>query len=182
MVAHKIKGNAALYELPELGELAAQLEAVLKERASAGEIRTPLSDFLDTVLEITQTGRKPAFGNLDPTCQMSEEEQLIGIPIHSAELARSITLSSTAKLSLGGKSALMVFAEPWFEEFLGTYFNGAVDLVFRASCAEAIPWLASNTPDIIVCESDLPDTPGVTFMKFMRANGALSRVPFLLRS
>lgn len=177
VVAHKIKGNAALYDLPELGELARELEAVLKARAPGSEVRGSLDRFLKAVQEITETGQRPSFSKAREDIPAARCERPRP-PI--VELVSPTPTRSTPKpAEFAGKSILVVFADPWFEEFLGTYFTGA-RIVFCQSCAQAIQWLASNTPDIIVCESDLPDTPGVSFMKFMRANGAHSRVPFLI--
>ena len=177
VVAHKIKGNAALYDLPELGDLAKALETVLKARAPGSEIQPPLSRFLDAVREIVETGQRPRFGkpHKTPEAKCTADTQAPFI-----ELVSPTPKPRPEPSAFAGKSILIVFADPWFEDFLATYFGSDAALVFCRSCAEAIQWLASNTPDIIVCEADLPDTPGVSFMKFMRANGALSRVPFLM--
>ena len=177
VVAHKIKGNAALYDLPELGELAEQLETVLKNRATLNEIHAALQVILDAVREITETGRRPVFGaSQPPNCAKDSTNS----PAPIIELVTPVSKPAPQPSAFANKSMLIVFEDPWFEDFLGTYFGSEANLVFRRSCAEAVQWLASNTPDLIVCESDLPDTPGVSFMKFMRANGALGRVPFLM--
>ncbi len=177
VIAHKIKGNAALYDLPELGELAKELEAALKTRASIEIIRPALVAFSSFIDHVAQTGHRPI---ADTGKQASELEFTLVQPLPLNQLKNPLEASTHLRSSLAGKSALLVFSDPWFEDFLATYFGDAVNVTVRNSCAEAIQWLASNTPDMIACESDLPDTPGVTFMKFMRANGAISRVPFLI--
>ena len=177
LVAHKIKGNAALYDLPELGDLAKELETVLKVRAPDHEIQQPLANFLNAVRHITETGQRPRLGK--EAGKVLAEQALISTP-QLVELISPVSNTVPEPSAFAGKSTLVVFADPWFEDFLGTYFGDGANFAFRQSCAEAIQWLASNTPDLIVCESDLPDTPGVSFMKFMRANGALSRVPFII--
>jgi DNA-binding response OmpR family regulator len=88
---------------------------------------------------------------------------------------RALGLSAPSR-----KSALIVFSDPWFEDFLKTFFGDTVDVQIRRSCAEAIQFLAANTPDIIVCESDLPDTPGTTLMQFMHANTGARKTPFII--
>lgn len=177
VIAHKIKGNAALYDLPALGELAKALETALKSRLPCDEVDPPLARFLDAVRHITQTGREPfaGFTSSETAVNVASEEPLRLVPVDPCPVPKQ-----PLPASLDGKTALLVFSDPWFEDFLGTYFGSAANIVVKNSCAEAIQWLASNTPDMIACESDLPDTPGVSFMKFMRANGPMRRVPFLI--
>ena len=178
VVAHKIKGNAALYDLPELGDLAKRLEKLLKTRAASQEIRPALSDFLCAVRQIIETGRRPVSPAAEP-CRVQPANLDAQTP-RTVEVLPPRLAPVEARSAIAGKTALLVFSDPWFEEFLGTYFGESAEIVIRRNCAEAIQWLATNTPDVIACESDLPDTPGISFMKFMRANGAASRVPFLI--
>ena len=168
VVAHKIKGNAALYDLPELGEIAKGLEAALKGQEPADVILPRLIDFAsamrvliktDLIIEDAQTPQ-PIIVKPSP----------VVIPVEAPCAQRTIV----------GRKVLMVFEDPWFEDFIGTYFVGGVDIHTRRSCAEAITWLAANTADLIVCESDLPDTPGTAFMQFLRNASGSSAAPFLI--
>ena len=171
VIAHKIKGNAALYDLPQLGELAKRLELALKSRAGFDEISVSLTEFNQAVRHIIQTGR---FQQTEDICDTPEDVSP-EVLLQNLELAPSRVFTG-----INNKSALVIFDNPWFEDFLNTYFRDGVEFNFRRSGAEAIQWLAANTPDIIICESDLPDVPGVTLMQFMRANGGAGKVPFII--
>lgn len=198
VIAHKIKGNAALYDLPELGALAKRLETTLKTRAPQSEIAPTLKAFAATIQYIidhgtypndvealTETPRAPVEYHEPVVIELTkpiiiaptEDQSTFAGTVHTEPFAIE---EAQAGERFENKSVLAVFANPWFEDFLGTYFGSGVDIQFRRSCAEAIQYLAGCAPDLIICESDLPDTPGISFMKFMRANGAASKVPFLI--
>lgn len=165
VVAHKIKGNAALYDLPELGKISGNLEGLLKERAAASTIAEAMSGFMEAIGNIIDTGDIQA--SIPPA------------PVSFQQEATAQAVSKPALHAYAEKSILLVFENPWFAKALSDYLNGA-EVHLAHSCGEAISWLSKQVPDIIVCESDLPDTPGIEFMEFVRGNGRFQNLPFLL--
>ena len=168
VIAHKIKGNAALYELPQLGEIAKEAETALKSRESHEIVLAALSKFVRAVRGVVR---------FDKFVEEAERREVEPVEAPVKTIPAGVSGASGA---IQNKKALLVFSEPWFEEFLGTYFQDGVRLHIKRSSTEAIQWLSSNTPDVIVCESDLPDMPGLTLMKFIKGNGAISSVPFVV--
>ena len=174
VVAHKIKGNAALYDVPTLGETAKQLESLLKTRGASGAIIESMNDFADAMSDIIDISRRNEAGAELET--VSEEVPEGPAAVRSGEVPIEPLPHSSG---VAGRRILLVFENPWFADSLSQYLGGAVVHKSR-SCGEAIHWLTKNVPDIIICESDLPDTPGIEFMEFMRGNKRFQKVPFLI--
>ena len=167
VIAHKIKGNAALYDLPELGETAKELEAVLKFGAERSELQESLSEFADAIAEILGPDELAA-----PRDEKVEKTSAIIAPIKAFSPCNEGLISN--------KGVLLVFENPWFVSSLSEYLGSGVSLETARSCAEAVRWLSKSSPDLIVCESDLPDTPGIEFMQFFRGARGNTHMPFLL--
>ncbi len=64
------------------------------------------------------------------------------------------------------------------ENFLGQEY----DVTYVNNPSEALTWLESSQPDLIICDIQMPGMDGYAFLAAVRGRGFTSRTPFIMLS
>ena len=58
--------------------------------------------------------------------------------------------------------------------------NGIVDIVEAADGEKAVELLAKGRIDLVICDWDMPNMNGLAFLRHVRADAAMARLPFIM--
>lgn len=58
--------------------------------------------------------------------------------------------------------------------------NGIVEIVEAADGEKAVELLAKGRIDLVICDWDMPNMNGLAFLRHVRADAAMARLPFIM--
>ena len=168
-VAHRIKGNAAMYGHADLGLMAGRTEARLRN-LTAG------TDPANTLLSLIELIEK-----IHDICQgqgKSEPSRLLNTPaIKPIEMA---PVSQSADLSFDRRRILIGYQDIWVSELMASLL-GAEFLVTICETSEEIhSEIRRHKPDLIILESCFGGLEGLDFLRALKRSEHTTGVPVFM--
>jgi len=77
---------------------------------------------------------------------------------------------------------LVVEDERSIRLLLESFLSGTYDVVSKADGVEALDWLETNMPDLIICDVQMPNMDGYTFLEKVRQRGYTKHTPVVMLS
>ncbi len=164
-MAHRIKGNAAMYDYPELGVQAGQVEAQL--RASAHLKDRPkalisLMKFVDSIHIICNDieyleAEKPGF-------------TFIGNADEADDTPENVTHFPNSK------SVLIACQDPWVSDLLSSMIDPHYNVIKCHSEGDIRRAMRSQLPDLMVLEHDFSGTNSLELLKEFKTSLSLSKM------
>ena len=65
---------------------------------------------------------------------------------------------------------------------LENFLSQDYDVKYISNSLEALDWLESNLPDLIICDIEMPNVNGYEFLTKVRQRGFTSHTPFIMLS
>jgi DNA-binding response OmpR family regulator len=80
------------------------------------------------------------------------------------------------------KNILVVDDEPNIGILLENFLSQDYEVVYINNAPQALDWLESNLPDLIICDIEMPQMDGYAFLTKVRQRGFTSHTPFIMLS
>jgi len=167
-MAHRIKGNAAMYGYPELGLKAGKLEALLRglrpENDHANSLLQIIS-LIDAINRICHGDDKSEPVRLQPT-----------LAINDVDCAVSQSPASAS----GRKSILVAYQDVWICEFLSSLLEPEFSVI-SCNTKEALFHTILNGPaDLLILENNLCGESGIGLLKRLKGTKETKGLPVFL--
>jgi CheY-like chemotaxis protein len=89
------------------------------------------------------------------------------------------TLSKQEKMN---HKLLIVDDEPSIRMLLENFLSRKYEVVTRSNGLDALVWLESNLPDLIICDIQMPRMDGYQFLENIRQRGFTKHTPVIMLS
>ena len=159
-MAHRIKGNAAMYNNPNLGLRAAEVEQVLRSEIDTSDhanIISSLINFVDEIYEICRGSDKPEPSELPVTLVVDNED-----PLHVSQ--------STAAVSINRKRILIAYEDVWISDLMANLLEPEFNVLKAQSAAEVLKLVQQEAIDLLILENVLEGLPTLDLVKILRGN------------
>ena len=167
-MAHRIKGNAAMYDYPQLGIVAAQTEIALRAHTDAEDTALPLLSLIKLIEQI-KTVRSS--GDTLPTPLTV---------VDTASTAISDSAPRPSGVPFAGKTILVAYQDAWVSNLITVILEPQFRIIHAGSGAQVRQALELNSPDLVIAEHDLGDMSGLSLLKEMRSSLKNFALPFFL--
>ena len=169
-LAHRIKGNAAMYGYSHLGDLAKHAEAFLKAPYNTNTF----SDAMISVMDLVETIKEICCGN-------SKYEPGTGLKSTlAAQAYDNISYPRDISLGLGRKSILIVYKDRNIRELMASILGEEFEVYQSSNLGQARSTLEAVEPDLVIMEQDLDGETGLQFVKELKSGAAFRFVPVFL--
>jgi len=168
-MAHRIKGNAAMYSYPELGLKAGKVEQLLRADTIASEpanLILPLIDLVDDILAICRKSDKLEPSELQVTLAVDNED-----PMH---------VSQSTAVSVNRKSILLAYQDDLICRLIASLLEAEFNVICVNSAEEARQAIQDHKPDLIGLEDNLGDMAGLDFVKELKASDKFIDLPVFI--
>ena len=156
-MAHKIKGNAAMYGYPELGLKAGKLEALLRAEKRDNDyanVLLKIINFIDAIQRICHGDDKS--GPKKPQTTLA---------IKDIDCAVS---QSPASMS-DRKSILVAYQDIWLCEFIMSLLEPEFSVVSCQTKGDLFAFFKNNSVDLLILENSFCDEGGLELLKRFKA-------------
>ncbi len=156
-MAHRIKGNAAMYSYPDLGLKAGEVEALLRAA-------NPLSDpanalraiihLIDDIQLVCREMQSPTRPTTKPSTQATLPTQL-----------NSPVVSDTPRR----KRILLAYRDIWICDLMSSLLADEFDIISLNAGEDVELALQSSPPDLLILEQDLGDMTALELLRRLKA-------------
>lgn len=161
-MAHRIKGNAAMYDYPKLGLKAADVEQLLRLEVDNSDHASSISSLINFVDEIHKICREN--DELEP----SELHVTLAVDSEDPEQA-----TQSASVSYNRKSILIAFQDNWLCELMTSLLEPEYDVVCVNSDQEARQSIRAQRPNLVILEDVLGGSSALELLKEMSTSNLL---------
>ena len=160
-MAHRIKGNAAMYGYPALGIRAGKVEQLLRSESGVSDpanLILPLINLVDKIHDI---------------CRESDESELSELPITLAvdnEDPMPVSQSAAA-VSINRKSILLAYQDAWLCDLMTSLLEPEYKVITVHTGEEVLRSVKTQSPSFIILEDDLGEMKALDLFKTMKASG-----------
>lgn len=176
-MAHRIKGNAAMYDHAKLGLKAADLEMLL--RANAGETDHSTSllaiiRFVDDITALCTGSDIAAFSEGAPseprfTLAVDNNDKIDSHDMSvRTQFAPDINAPTAIRPSVNRKRILIAYEDPWLCELLGGLLEADFDVTTSHSLQDIVREVEAHPPALLVMEDGIDGANGVDFAKKLK--------------
>lgn len=168
-MAHRIKGNAAMYDCPELGLKAEKIEEILRlESNSQDNAKTlpSLIKFVDEIQDICHIVDK----------SRSPKPRLT-LAVENKEPAR---VSQSTADSFDRKSVLFTYQDIRFCDAISRRLEPQFDIVKINSESSSLKVIGSHKPDIVFLEDTFDGRSGLDLLKDLKSSQKLMHIPVFI--
>ncbi len=161
-MAHRIIGNAAMYDFPDLGLKAGKVEAILRSGSvESANLILPLITLIDDIHTI---------------CRESDKSKLTELPITLAVDNEDLLLvsQSTADVSINRKSILLAYQDVWLSELMASLLGPEYQIATVHTGAEVLEFVRTQSPNLIILEDELGEMEALDLVKELKASGRLT--------
>lgn len=159
-MAHRIKGNAAMYDYPELGLKAAKIEQLLRsetDTADHANIILSLIKFVDEIHEICRGRDKSELTELPVTLAVDNED-----PQHASQ-------SAAAAVSINRKSILIAYQDVWISDLMANLLEPEYTVLRAQNAFDVLDSIRRDTPDLVILENVLDGASTLGLLKDIKA-------------
>ena len=167
-MAHRIKGNAAMYGYPNLGLKAAKLETLLrseKHENDHAKVVRQIINFTDNIQDICQNPDNVEPGWLKPTLAINDEDCAVS--------------QSPASMS-GRKSILVAYQDLWLCEFITSLLEAEFAVTSCHTKEELFNQVENGSTDLLILENSFCDESGVSILRRFKNAPATKNLPVFL--
>ena len=161
-MAHRIKGNAAMYDYPKLGLKAADVEQLLRLEVDNSDHASSISSLINFVDEIHKICREN--DELEP----SELHVTLAVDSEDPEQA-----TQSVSVSYNRKSILIAFQDNWLCELMTSLLEPEYDVVCVNSDQEARQSIRAQRPNLVILEDVLGGSSALELLKEMSTSNLL---------
>ena len=168
-LAHRIKGNAAMYGYPDLGLMAGRTETRLRDlRAGTDPANTLLSliELIEKIQNICQSQGK------------SEPLQLHNTPAIKKEEADPV--SQSAAPSLDRRRIIIGYQDIWVSELMASLLGSEFIVTICQTGEETLSEIRRQKPDLIILENGFGGLEGLTFLRTIKRDTHAMDVPVFM--
>lgn len=168
-MAHRIKGNAAMYDYPILGLNAAEVEKTLRSEAESFDHANKISiliNLIDEINQICRDGDRSEPQKLRVTLAVENED-----PVH---------VSQSTAVSFNRKSILIGYQDVWVCDLMASLLAPEYEVINVQSREAVIGEIRSNQPDLVVLEDVLGGEPTIDWIQDIVAAHPESPVPIYM--
>jgi len=168
-IAHRIKGNAAMYGYPELGLRAVKLETFLRaddDGSAHATVLLNLITFIDDIQNVCHAPGKPEPIGLHDTLAVKNEDQ-------------SSVYQDTA-LSSDRKSIIIGYKDPWLCELMASLLEPEFSVISCHTKKELHGVIDKRIGDLIILEDSFGGMSAVEWLKNFKGPSRMSDVPVFL--
>ena len=167
-MAHRIKGNAAMYDFPELGIVAAQTEIALRAHKPADDTAIALLSLIKLIEKIKAV------------CNSGEDLPAEPTVAERALPPRDALPPKPSSMPFAGKTVLIAYQDEWVSNLIAVILEPQFRIIRASSGAQLREMLEVHSPDLIVAENDLGDLTGLDLLKETRRSLKNFALPFYL--
>ena len=167
-MAHRIKGNAAMYGYADLGLKAGSLEALLraeKNDRDYANVLLKIINFIDMIQRICQDADNVEPDGLQPTLAIKNDESAV---------------SQSPAPALDRKSILVAYKDVWLCEFIGSLLEPEFSIHYCHSKDDLFQHLRHSSSDLLILDNDFCDEPGLDLLRRLKAAPETKNLPVLL--
>ncbi len=183
-MAHRIKGNAAMYDYAELGLKAASVEHVLRaateETKHTNTVRS-LRTLINEIDDICQTPQRQ--NNLNQTTPNLTQHELRPARPHDtlAVVKKPLaSVSQSAQQALDRKSIFLAYNDLWLCELMASLLMQQFDVNYFHEAADLRNALDVHRPDLIILEDTLEGANGLSLLKELKSSRHLAETPVFI--
>lgn len=168
-MAHRIKGNAAMYDYAELGLRAAKVEAVLRAATNKTDHTNSLISLITLIDDIRGI------------CQNTNTSVPIGNRITLAVENEDVACVSQSTLpSLDRKSVLLGYNDPWLCELMASLLETQFDVISLNSGMAVRRALKAHMPDLVILEDTLEGIGALDVLKDIKSSRDFEELPVFI--
>lgn len=165
-MAHRIKGNAAMYDLPELGLKAGKVERELRSVSDALDFANALSILINFIREINLVCQNDGKSELDiPPISLVVENQ------------KAPGGSQNSNRALDRKTILLAYNDPWLSDLIASMLEPQFHVTRADSVTLLHQAIAMQKPDLVIFEDTLDGMNGLKLLKEFKSSVELTNLP-----
>lgn len=156
-MAHRIKGNAAMYGYPNLGLKAGALEALLrieKNDRDYANVLLKIINLIDMIQRICQGADNVEPNGFQPTLAIKDEDSAV---------------SQSPASASDRKSILVAYKDVWLCEFMGSLLEPEFSINYCHTKGDLFNHLRHSSSDLLIIENDFCDESGLDLLKRLKA-------------
>lgn len=157
-MAHKIKGNAAMYGHSQLGLKAADTETLLRKL-------TPETDSANALLSLILL-----IENIQNICQSHGKLEPIGLPHAPTAKDKDPSASQSADVPLGRRCILVAYRDVWISELIASLLGAEFSVVTCQTGEEVISNIRKQKPELLILEEGFGGVRDLDFVKAISNN------------
>jgi len=168
-MAHRIKGNAAMYGYPDLGLKAANLETLLradKTTSDHANIILQIFIFIDDIQQVCQ-----GLGNAEPT-------GLNGTL--AAEEEEKSEVSQSTQPSFGRKNIIIAYQDFWVCDLMASLLEPEFSVISCHTEEELFSKLKIGSADLLILENSFGKIGGLSLLKQIKMSRAIRTLPIFM--
>jgi len=168
-MAHRIKGNAAMYNYPDLGLKAGKVEHLLRSATDVSDPATlilPLITLVDDIHEICREGDKSEPPELLNTLAVDIEDQM--------------HVSQSTAGSINRKSILLAYQDEWLCELIASLLEPEYHVRSVHSGEAFLKSIKENSPNLVILEDELGGMKALDIVKLMKASFRSASIPIFI--
>ena len=166
-MAHRIKGNAAMYGYPDLGVKAGKLEALLRAEKQDSDYANALLqiiNFIDDIQEICQSSGKSEPVRLKPTLAISDKDAVSQSPASTPDR----------------KSILVAYQDVWLCDFIASLLEPEFFVISCHTKEALFDQIASSPTDLLIVENSFCEESGIDLLKQLKAAQDTQNLPVFI--
>ena len=167
-MAHRIKGNAAMYGYPDLGLEGGRLEALLRRESADDDHANLLLEiitFIDGIQKICQSPDKAEPMWLKPTLAITDDDSAV---------------SQSPALDSGRKSILVAYKDVWLCEFLASLLQPEFSVISCHSKDDLFKAIKYAAADFLILENSFCEETGLGLLERFKAAPETKDLPVFL--
>ncbi len=165
-MAHRIKGNAAMYNYPNLGLTAGKVEGLLRAHTAASESANLILPLINLVDEI------------HAICRESDKLELPELPITLAvDNEDPWQVSQSAAVSVDRKSILLAYQDAWLCDLMKSLLEPEYEVLSVHTGTDVLAAIKSRTPNLLILEDYLGEQPALKLVQSIKALNPSKPIP-----
>ena len=167
-MAHRIKGNAAMYGYPNLGLKAGALEAFLrteKDDRDYANVLLKIINLIDMIQRICQDADNVEPVGLEPTLAIKDEDSAV---------------SQSPASTSDRKSILVAYKDVWLCEFMGSLLEPEFSIIPCHTKDDLFNHLRHSPSDLLILENSFCDESGLDLLGRLKAAPETKDLPVFL--
>jgi len=166
-MAHRIKGNAAMYGYPDLGLQAGKLETLLraeKHDSDHANVLLEIINFIDVIQKICQHADNDEPVRLTPTLAIKNEEVVSQSPASKSDR----------------KSIFVAYKDVWLCDFVASLLEPEFSVVSCHTKEELFSQIRNSSADLLILENSFCDESGLDLLKHFKKADETQNLPVYL--
>jgi len=165
-MAHRIKGNAAMYGYPELGLKAAEAENLLTLETGESDFGVVLKSLIDLIVMIHDI------------CPNDVKAELAGNPsYYAAEDTNGLDASQSASIHANRKTIIFAYQDALISEFVASVLEAEFNVICVNSGKAALQAIQTHAPDMIALEDNLGDVSALDIIREYKTLDLFKDIP-----